>query len=222
MIDIHQTEEEQVEAIKRWWKENGIAVVIGIVIGVALIVGVRYWWTYQKHHAQEASQIYSQLLQAQTQGNNDQMQAPLTRLKQDYDDTPYATLGSFLVASEQIKTGGIDKAISEYRWALDHAPHEALTHLARVRLGRLLVDSQRYDEALTLLDDQDDPAFKARYEELRGDVYQAKGEIQKARTAYQTALDSATGKHQQILQMKLHSLVQTQTPTSPEQATAAD
>ena len=30
-----ETEEQQVEAIKRWWKENGTAVIIGIVLAVS-------------------------------------------------------------------------------------------------------------------------------------------------------------------------------------------
>ncbi|MEW8396328.1 MAG: tetratricopeptide repeat protein, partial [Candidatus Thiodiazotropha sp.] len=35
----YQTEEEQVEAIKRWWKENGTSVIAGLVIGLGGIFG---------------------------------------------------------------------------------------------------------------------------------------------------------------------------------------
>ena len=43
-MDIHRTEEEQVEAIKTWWKANGTSVIVGVVLGVAVIFGVRYWF----------------------------------------------------------------------------------------------------------------------------------------------------------------------------------
>ena len=120
MIDIHRSEEEQVEALKRWWKENGTAVITGIVIGVALIVGVRYWWTYQAHHAQESSQIYSELLQNKNLGNSQQLREQAKMLKQDFDGTPYASFAAFILAESAIKHGNIDAALEEYQWALEH------------------------------------------------------------------------------------------------------
>ena len=38
-----ETEEEQVERLKAWLKENGLSIVFGIVIGVGGIGGYNYW-----------------------------------------------------------------------------------------------------------------------------------------------------------------------------------
>ena len=31
-MDVYKTEEEQVEAIKKWWQENGKSIIAGVVI----------------------------------------------------------------------------------------------------------------------------------------------------------------------------------------------
>ena len=45
------TEEEQVEQLKKWWKENGLSIVGGVVVGLALVFGWRSW----QHHQLERS-----------------------------------------------------------------------------------------------------------------------------------------------------------------------
>lgn len=221
MVDIHRSEEETVEAIKRWWKENGVAVVSGIAIGVALIVGVRYWWTYQQTQAEESSQVYSELLQQKNLGNSQQLQQLGSQLKQDYSGTPYATFAAFALAEAAIKDGQLDKALSEYRWAVDNAPHAALEHLARVRLARVLVDNGQHDQALQIIDKRAHEAFEAQYGELSGDIHKAKGNIQQARSAYQQAVAAAGGAHRQLIEMKLHSLTQVAASGSDDSATDA-
>ena len=47
-----ETEEQQVEAIKKWWQENGKSLIAGIVIGLGGIVGWQGWQTYQIEQAE--------------------------------------------------------------------------------------------------------------------------------------------------------------------------
>lgn len=61
MVDL-QTDEEKAEAIKKWWKENGIAVVTGVAIGLAAIFGWRGWMSYQEQRGQQASLAFEELL----------------------------------------------------------------------------------------------------------------------------------------------------------------
>ena len=63
-MDVYNTEEEQVEAIKKWWNENGKSIIAGIIIGVIAIFG---WRSYENHTAMQAkaaSILYEQLLVA--------------------------------------------------------------------------------------------------------------------------------------------------------------
>ena len=50
-MDVYNTEEEQVEAIKKWWNENGKSIITGIIIGVIAIFG---WRSYENHTAMQA------------------------------------------------------------------------------------------------------------------------------------------------------------------------
>ena len=47
-MDVYKTEEEQVEAIKKWWQENGKSIIAGVVIGITAIFG---WRAYDSHMA---------------------------------------------------------------------------------------------------------------------------------------------------------------------------
>ena len=63
-MEIYDTEEEQLDAVKRWWKENGQSTIIGLVFGIAIILGWNYWQDHKKVQAEQASALYSQLIQA--------------------------------------------------------------------------------------------------------------------------------------------------------------
>ena len=57
-----RTEEEQVEALKSWWKENGKSLIMGVVIAVAAVFGWRGWNQYQDDFAANASAMYESIL----------------------------------------------------------------------------------------------------------------------------------------------------------------
>ena len=58
-MDVYNTEEEQVQAIKKWWKENSLSIIAGIVIGASILGGYSYWNKNKQMQAQQASVIYS-------------------------------------------------------------------------------------------------------------------------------------------------------------------
>ena len=59
-----------------------------------------------------------------------------------------------------------------------------------MRLADAQLAQNKYDEALKTLSGDVDPAFKATVEELRGDIFVAKKDIDSAKKAYQAAWDS--------------------------------
>ncbi len=63
-MEIYDTEEEQVEALKRWWKENSTSTIVGLVMGIVIILGWNYWQDHKKEQAAQASLTYAQLLKA--------------------------------------------------------------------------------------------------------------------------------------------------------------
>ncbi|MCW8956189.1 MAG: tetratricopeptide repeat protein, partial [Gammaproteobacteria bacterium] len=57
----YETEEQQVEALKRWWKENGKLIITGLTLGLALVVGVRFYNQYVNERAEAASYLFDQV-----------------------------------------------------------------------------------------------------------------------------------------------------------------
>ena len=42
-METYQTEEQQVEAIKKFWQENGNYIISGLVLGFAGFIGFNYY-----------------------------------------------------------------------------------------------------------------------------------------------------------------------------------
>jgi predicted negative regulator of RcsB-dependent stress response len=40
-VDVYTTEDQQVEALKRWWKENAKSILLGVALGLAAVFGWR-------------------------------------------------------------------------------------------------------------------------------------------------------------------------------------
>jgi len=96
-VDVYTTEEEQVQAIKRWWKENAVSLIAGIVIGLAVLGGYRFWSETKQNQAQHASVLYSEILSST---NNKAKNVEI--LKADYSGTPYAALAALLLAKDKV------------------------------------------------------------------------------------------------------------------------
>ncbi len=56
-MDAYRTEEEQVEALKAWWDENGRSIVVAIVIALAAGFGWQGWKSQQEGQAEAASDM---------------------------------------------------------------------------------------------------------------------------------------------------------------------
>lgn len=207
MLDTPLNEDEQAEAVKRWWQENGRSVIVGLVLGLAVILGWRSWVDYQERRLEQASHDYEQLQQSleQKQWESAAKQAEL--LAQHHGDTPYAALAMLLLAKGQVEQQQWDSAMTSLRWTMNaESAMPELRQIARFRLARLLIHAKQYDTALKLVPSEAEaPGFAALYAELKGDIYHAKGERDQARQAYQKAL-LLEGGERSLVQIKLDEL----------------
>lgn len=217
-MEIQRTEEETVEHLKQWIRENGLAIVLGVVIGLSGIGGVRYWFSYQKTQAEEASLIYDQLASSLSAERYVDVLQQGKQLMDNYAGTPYSILGAFAMAKASLASGDAETARDQLAWALKEADDEAMQHIARIRLTRLFIDAKDHAAALTLITDTDQGAFGSLYEELRGDIYTMTDKLDQAREAYRLALVSAKdSSRRQFLQMKLDNLAVYIAPAAPQE-----
>ncbi|WP_111640705.1 YfgM family protein [Marinimicrobium alkaliphilum] len=208
------TEEEQLEAIKRWWKENGKFLVLAVVFGVGGWFTWGAWQDQREAKAEAASARFEQLLNvmdaADERGMTEERQAAAAELveqiKADNSRSLYAQNAAMLMARIAVQNGELERAQRELEWVLDNNRDEAVEQLARVRLARVLYAQEEHDAALALIEREHTSQFAAKYAELKGDILLAQGDAEAARAAYQSALDALTPDQQQrsmLLQMKL-------------------
>lgn len=185
----YETEEQQVEALKKWWHDNGKLVITGIILGVIVIFGWRYYQDSKRLHLDNASALYTLVVQSAEQNADlNEQQTRVNTMLAEYADTPYATLSALVLAAQQARTGDLVKAMQQYEWIINNSAQEEMKHLARLRLGRLMLATQQYDAAMSLISLVYPESFGALYEELKGDLHVARGEIDLARAAYDKAL----------------------------------
>jgi predicted negative regulator of RcsB-dependent stress response len=202
----HYEDEAQVEQLRRWWRENWMALAGGLVIGLAGIFGWQWWQERATTHSEQASRVYEDL--RKTEADKVERQAELGKnLRDDFGDTPYAAHGALLLAQRAAERSDWDAARENLDWVVKKADDPGLKKVAKLRLARVLWQQQKADDALALLDVPEDDAFAALYQELRGDIQRGKGDAAAARAAYEKAMQiGPTPAGRQQLQRKLDDL----------------
>jgi predicted negative regulator of RcsB-dependent stress response len=206
-VEIYLSEEERVEALKRWWKENRRAVAMGIVLGAAIILGWNTWQSARLHKAEEASSVYQQLVKAAEAKQGDSVLKLSERLVDSYPGTTYASLAAFFRARQQVNAGDLQAAQRTLQGLLDSSKDDGLKHLARLRLVSVLLAIGHNDEALNLLlalKPEQEGEFGSQYAIAKGDVYAALNRPSDAVQAYEQAV--RLGDLSPLLQLKLADL----------------
>ena len=186
----YETEEQQLEALKKWWKENSTSLIVGLFVGVTALFGWRYYVDQGNVHSVQASDLYMRVMQSAALNTVDDKIIDINNtLINDYSDTPYAALSSLALAKTEYENGNVDASIAQLELAAKHANDDITKQIANLRLASVYIDQKKYEEALTLLNMSHDAAFDAQYEELKGDLYMAKDDIAQARIAYDNAIN---------------------------------
>lgn len=201
-MTIYQNEDEQVEALKKWWKENGTSIVIGVVLGFAAIFGWQGWQSYRVAQGEAASSLYIGMQNQAAAGDVEGALATGKRLLGEHTDSVYASFAALKLAQLMYTRGDKANAAENLHWVVLHAPDEVVVDLARVRLARVQLDQKKLDEAASQLEAVNPDFMPGDLSELRGDIARAKGDLDAAREAYKLALASQ-GDAQAKVKMKL-------------------
>ena len=206
-MSVYQTEEEQVEAIKAWWKQYGKSIIAGLILGGSMLAGTKLWVGHQQQEEAAASAQYQVLLDGLENDKQDQVLEHGAVLVDQYPGTPYAALAALAMAKIKVDQGKLDAAHSHLQWVIDHAKQADMKRIATLRLAKLQFARGKGGEALTLLGSTDPGSFKATYEELKGDIYTQQGKTVSARSAYEAAIAALPeGADRTYLKIKLENL----------------
>ena len=201
-------EQEQLAALKAWWKDNA-NLVLGLITAVALgFAGYQGWHWYQRSQALQASTLYESLAKA-TQANDAKgVRDAAGALAESYPRTLYASMGALASARFHFDRNDLKTAKVQLQWVIERSKFDDLRDIARLRLAAMLLDEKAYDEALQVLGAEVAPAQRVAVADRRGDVLFAQGKLDEARKAYQQALDLAEPGHplRGLVQLKLDAL----------------
>jgi len=214
-VEQYRTEQEQVEALRRWWKENGRSTLAAVVIALAAGFGWQAWQAKEARQQEQASDIYQALLR--TYGTEKAAAAPQAgvelaeQLKSEFGSTTYAQFAALHLAAMAVKDGKLTDAEQQLRWVLGKADSGSDTaQVAQLRLARVLAASDDSEQALAILNKAIPGPYSASYAAVRGDILLATGRRDEARDAYTQAVALAGGGAAQAnlpaLQQKLQSL----------------
>jgi len=202
-----ETDDEQVEKLKKWWEENGRSVIAGVIIGVGGLFGYRYWIDLQEANAEAASAHFVQMMEALKSSDNAVVAEQADTLISDYSATDYATLARFALARTLVDSGKYDQAQTQLEQIIGTVGDAPLGYLARKRLASVQLQSVQLEQALVTLGVKFPSAFSAGVDELRGDIYAQQGKIDEAANAYREALSATPGPaNSDFLQQKLDDL----------------
>lgn len=205
--DVYLDDRERSEQVIQWWKDNGLSIVGGAVLGLAAIFGWRAWQDHVADHRSAAAKAYQDFITQSDSLSAEQIGARLAMFKSDFSDTPYAAMAALEAAGLAYQGKQPEQAVEYYRYAIAEGKPQSVSMIAATRLARLQMDQGRYDGALATLNGVIEPgAFAALIAELKGDIYVQQGAIDQARTAYARALQTAEPAATRFLELKISAL----------------
>jgi predicted negative regulator of RcsB-dependent stress response len=228
-LEDYLSEKEQWEAVKTWFRENGLWIIAGVAVGAAGIGGYQWWNAHVDKVNGEASGKYEQMITDLGRKDESGALALLGELERDYSSTPYVDQARLAFARVYVESDRLDKAASALEAISQHSKDKQLALLARLRLARVQISQQKPDAALATLNGVDPGSFAAQFHEVRGDADLAKGDKGGALSEYRLARTMDTGGGgNSLLDLKISDLVAdaaplpsaaAKTPTAQTQAT---
>ncbi|PKH21824.1 hypothetical protein CIG19_14870 [Enterobacterales bacterium CwR94] len=204
-MEVYSNENDQVDALRRFFSNNGKALAVGVVIGVGALLGWRYWNSHQADGARDVSQAYQQVMSAVDSSKPASLEAAAT-FAADNSNT-YGALASLDLTKQYVDSKQLDKAAEQLQAGLKDTQDANLQAVLSLRLARVQIQQKKADDALKTLDSVKGEGWTAILADIRGDALLSKGDTQGARDAWSKGIDSdASSALKEMMQMKMNNL----------------
>jgi predicted negative regulator of RcsB-dependent stress response len=207
--DIYLSQEEQDERAKKWLKDNGLALAVGIGLGLAAVTGYNHYKDNLQAKAEQASALYGVALEQIGDSSLSDIGAQVDELKENYSNTSYASK-AVLLQSKQLAASDLNAAINELKWVEANAPEVGLQHTAKIRQAKIQIALGDLEAAKAIASSVVEyNGFESHYQEVLAEVSAMQGDFAAARVHYQSAIDSlqaGDSGYAQVLSIKIDRL----------------
>ena len=198
-------EEQEINQLKDWWKENGKTIIVAFILGVGGMFGWRYWQAHQAEQIAQASAQYDALIYS-AQQDEQAKKENIEQFVQANSKTAYAVFALLDEAKKATEKQDFAAAEVNLNQALTQSQDEVLTSIVALRLSAVQFQLGQLDNALTSLNQVKGESFNARKAILTGDIQVAKGDKVAAKNSFEQAQQSGSQLEQQMAKMKLNNL----------------
>ena len=198
-------EEQEINQLKDWWKENGKTIIVAFILGVGGMFGWRYWQAHQAEQIAQASAQYDALIYS-AQQDEQAKKANIEQFVQANSKTAYAVFALLDEAKKATEKQDFVAAEVNLNQALTQSQDEVLTSIVALRLSAVQFQLGQLDNALTTLNQVKGESFNARKAILTGDIQVAKGDKVAAKNSFEQAQQNGSQLEQQMAKMKLNNL----------------
>jgi len=200
-------EQEQLAALKAWWKEHGGGVTVAAILVAGAVAAWNAWGWYQRSQAAQAAALYDTLQKAARSNDLKAVRDTSGSILESYPRSAYAPLAALVSAKALFQAGDLKTARAQLQWTVEHAKNDEVRSIATLRLASVLLDDKDPDAALKALETKPHPGFEALFAAQRGDILSAQNKRDEARAAYKAALDKAEpGPLREGVRLKLEAL----------------
>ncbi|MEO3991739.1 YfgM family protein [Pseudocitrobacter cyperus] len=204
-MEMYNNDNDQVDALKRFFAENGKALAVGVILGIGALVGWRYWTSHQLNTARESSQAYENAVSSLSSGKPEAL-AGAEKFAAESKNT-YGAFASLELAQQYVDKNELDKAEKQLNQGLAAASDENLKSVISMRLARIQLQMKQQDAALKTIESIKGEGWTAIVADLRGEILLSKGDKQGARAAWEAGAKSdASPALSEMMRMKINNL----------------
>lgn len=199
------TDEEQVDRLKKLWKDYGITVVVALAIGIGGTVAWDYFKAYQSDKAQDASNLYTSYLEAS--GLGEPTSSFVEELESNYGKSAYFAFTLLRQAKKEVDEANFEAAHESLSRAFEVASGSPIGDLVALRKAKIEFELGDYESVLLTLQEVQTAGYRWQALMLKGDVHFQNSELDAARDAYQSAKDQLpVGFESSAVDMRLASV----------------
>lgn len=183
-----EQEDELLHILIQWFKKHGKSLIITTFIFLSIGLGWFFAKQQNNNRLTQASVLYEELIENLSKQNLQGTQDLAKKLVETYKTTPYGKLGALLLSKQFVEAGKLDLAREQLSWVMEKSEIPGIRQIARLRLARILLSENQYEEALKTINSIDDTTFSPLINQIKGDIQTASGLKQAAKASYSEAI----------------------------------